>query len=66
MIICEVMLNPGIIVEELSKRLKMKEKTLKNRLGELRGEGLIARRGRRGGVYLTPWGEVLAKSISEA
>ena len=63
-IILEIKRRPGVSVEELSDILNVKEKTLKNRLGELRGEGLVVRKGRGGGVFLTPWGKIVAEMFS--
>jgi DNA-binding IclR family transcriptional regulator len=52
--------NQGLTAEEIAAKLRLHEKTVKNKLAELSREDLIARRGRGGGVYLTQWGNLVA------
>ena len=58
-VIKEVGANPGITDEELAVLLNRKVKTIKNIVSELSKKGLILRKGRRGGLYLSKWGEVV-------
>jgi len=52
--------NQGLTAEEIAAKLRLHEKTVKNKLAELSREDLIARRGRGDGVYLTQWGNLVA------
>ena len=59
----EVAKSPGITDEEIAQVLNKKVKTVKNTLTALTRKGLAVRRGRRGGIYPTKWGELIAKYL---
>ncbi|MCX8196367.1 MAG: CRISPR-associated CARF protein Csa3 [Acidilobaceae archaeon] len=48
----------GITAAILAEKLGVSLKTVKNRLSELSKAGLVVRKGRDAGIFLTPWGEV--------
>jgi CRISPR-associated protein Csa3 len=50
--------NEGLGVEGIAGRLGLSGKTVANRLAFLQRMGLVYRRGRGGGVYLTSWGKL--------
>lgn len=60
-ILKEVVSNPGITDEEVAERIERKVKTVKNVVSELVKSGLIVRKGRRGGLYPTEWGALIAR-----
>ena len=51
--------NEGLGVNGIAGRLGLSSKTVANRLAYLQRLGLIYRRGRGGGVYLTGWGRLV-------
>ena len=53
--------NPGIVDEDIAEVIGRKPKTVKNIVAELSKKGLVARRGRKGGIYPTEWGRVIAE-----
>ena len=57
----EVAASPGITDEEVAERIGRKVKTVKNVVSELAKSGLVVRKGRRGGLYPTEWGALIAK-----
>ncbi len=62
----EVMKSPGISVEELSLIIGRSVKTIRNLVSELSRYGLVVRRGRGGGVYLSRLGEFVVKYLSSS
>lgn len=52
--------NEGLTVKDIAVKLGLNEKTVRNRLAELTRSGLVARKGRATGVYLTQWGNLVA------
>ena len=61
----EVAASPGITDEEVAGRIGRKVKTVKNVVSELAKSGLVVRRGRRGGLYPTEWGVLIAKYAAQ-
>ncbi|MCS7107665.1 MAG: CRISPR-associated CARF protein Csa3 [Acidilobaceae archaeon] len=60
--ILEVLAEQGGLTEaRLAEELGVSIKTVKNRLSELSKAGLVVKKGKEAGVFLTPWGEVMAK-----
>lgn len=51
--------NPGCRPEDAAAELGVAPKTVLNHLSELKRLGLVAQRGRGGGVYVTEWGAAL-------
>lgn len=51
--------NEGISPEELAKTAGKALKTINNILTSLNKKGLIFRKGRRGGIYITSWGRLV-------
>jgi len=56
----EIVKAPGITDEEIAVIIGRKVKTVRNIVSELNKSGLIIKRGRRGGIYPTEWGKVIA------
>jgi len=56
----EIVKTPGITDEEIAIIIGRKVKTVRNIVTELNKSGLIIKRGRRGGIYPTEWGKVIA------
>jgi len=56
----EIVKAPGITDEEIAVIIGKKVKTVRNIVSELNKSGLIIKRGRRGGIYPTEWGKVIA------
>lgn len=63
-IIRAVALNPGCTPDYVSRSTGIKVKTVKNHLTHLKKQGLIAQRGRAGGLYVTSWGSLLVSLAS--
>jgi len=62
-ILKEVTASPGITDEEVAEKIGRKVKTVKNVVSELVKAGLVVRRGRRGGLYPTEWGALIARHV---
>ena len=60
MVLNEIVKAPGITDEEIAVIIGKKVKTVRNIVTELNKSGLIIKRGRRGGIYPTEWGKVIA------
>jgi len=56
----EIVKAPGITDEEIATIIGRKVKSVRNIVTELNRLGLIIKRGRRGGIYPTEWGKVIA------
>lgn len=63
-ILREVMKSPGISVEDLSLSIGRSVKTIRNLISDLSRAGLVVRRGRGGGVFLSKLGEFIVKYLS--
>jgi len=65
-ILLMVVESPGLTAEELSERLNIKEKTVKNHMSELKAMNLVTQRGRGRGYYLTSWGRLMVRSLASS
>lgn len=63
-ILKEVANSPGITDEEVAEKVGRKVKTVKNVVSELVKSGLVIRKGRKGGLYPTEWGLLIARYVT--